>query len=144
MVQIWSRSRENTIILKQTLQIYKVSVHPFEVGSHTRNITRENKERITRLHKLCKREVKFKTFKNNISAIAILGSYYIFNNRNVETWHAPIFYTYWRETIPCLQEDLCVHHTLTFFWGFCTSLLDCFIYQTIKMIVYNLIKIVQI
>ena len=76
------------------IQTYKVSVHPFEVGSHTGYITRENKERITRLHKLCKREVKFKTFKNNISAIAILGSYYIFNNRNIETWHTPSDYIY--------------------------------------------------
>ena len=100
MVQIWSRSRENTIILKQTLQIYKVSVHPFEVGSHTGNITRENKERIARLHKLCKREVKFKNFKNN-------------------------------HTMPARRS---CHNAITFIWGFRTSLLNCFIYQTIKRI----------
>ena len=71
------------------IQTYKVTVQPFEVGSHTGYISRYNKERLGRLHKFCKREIKFKNFKNNISAIAILGSYYIFNNRNVETWHNP-------------------------------------------------------
>ena len=71
-----------------------MSVHPFEIGSHTGYIARVNKERLIRLHKLFKRDVKFKTFKNNISAIAILDSYYIFNKRNIETWHTPSDYIY--------------------------------------------------
>ena len=85
------------------------------------------------------KDIKFKQFKNNISSIAVLGSYFIFNNRNIETWHTPsefinapmtnmwilytnIMYSFRRETIPCLQEDLC-DYTLTFLWGFWTSLL---------------------
>ena len=69
----------------------KVSVHPFEIGSHTGYISRENKETLSSLHKFCKKDIKLKDFKNNISAITILGSYFIFNNRNNETWHTPSY-----------------------------------------------------
>ena len=57
-------------------------------------VSRENKENLKRIHKYCKREIKLKTFKNNISAISVLGSYYIFNNRNIESWHTPSNYIY--------------------------------------------------
>ena len=67
----------------------KTTVTPFEIGSNTGYISRENKENIKRIHKYCKREIKL---KNNISAIAVLGSYYIFNNRNIEYWHTPSKY----------------------------------------------------
>ena len=73
---------------------YKVSVIPFEIGSHTGYLTRENKESLKILHKFCKRELKFKSFKNNISAITVLASYFIFNNRNIETWQSPSNYIY--------------------------------------------------
>ena len=33
------------------IQAYRVSVHPFEVGSHTGYISRENKDRLKKLHK---------------------------------------------------------------------------------------------
>ena len=68
---------------------YDVNVNPFEVGSTTGYITRDNKETLKKLHKLCKEDIKLKQFKKNISAITVLGSYYIFNNRNVEAWHNP-------------------------------------------------------
>ena len=73
---------------------YKVTVTPFEIGSNTGYISRANKESISKIHKYCKREIKLKNFKNNISAIAVLGSYYIFNNRNIESWHTPSNYIY--------------------------------------------------
>ena len=76
------------------IHTYKVSVLPFEIGSNTGYISRENKASVARLHKFCKRDIKLKNFKNNISSIAILGSYYIFNNRNVETWLTPSDYIY--------------------------------------------------
>ena len=69
-----------------------MSVHPFEVGSHTGYISRENKDRLKKLHKFCKKDIKLKQLKNNISAIAVLSSYYIFNNRNIESWHTPSDY----------------------------------------------------
>ena len=68
------------------INTHKVTVQPFEIGSNTGYISRDNRERLTRLHKFCKKEIKFKEFKNNISSIAVLGSYFIFNNRNIETW----------------------------------------------------------
>ena len=71
---------------------YDVNVNPFEVGSTTGYITRDNKETLKKLHKLCKEDIKLKQFKKNISAITVLGSYYIFNNRNVEAWHNPSEY----------------------------------------------------
>ena len=71
---------------------YKVSVHPFEVGSNTGYLSRENKDRLKKLHKFCKKDIKLKKLKQNISAIAVLGSYFIFNNRNMETWHTPSEY----------------------------------------------------
>ena len=73
---------------------YKVSVIPFEIGSHTGYITRENKESLKTLHKFCKRELKFKSFKNSISVITVLGSYFLFNNRNIETWQTPSNFIY--------------------------------------------------
>ena len=69
-----------------------MSVHPFEVGSHTGYISRENKDRLKKLHKFCKKDIKLKQLKNNISAIAVLSSYFIFNNRNIESWHTPSDY----------------------------------------------------
>ena len=80
--------------LETDIQSFKVSILPFEIGSNTGYISKDNKQRLSRLHKYCKRDIKLKNFKNNISAIAILGSYFIFNNRNVETWHTPSDYIY--------------------------------------------------
>ena len=74
------------------IQTYRVSVYPFEIGSHSGYISRDNKDNLAKLHKFCKRDIKLKQFKKNISAIAVLGSYFIFNNRNIETWHTPSEY----------------------------------------------------
>ena len=76
------------------INTYKVSVTPFEIGSSTGYITRENKESLRKLHKFCKRDIKFKNFRNNVSAITVLGSYFLFNNRNIETWHTPSNHIY--------------------------------------------------
>ena len=65
---------------------FKATVIPFEVGSHTGYITRDNKTRLASLHKYCKKSIKLKIFERNISAITILGSYYIFNSRSQDLW----------------------------------------------------------
>ena len=65
---------------------FKATVIPFEVGSHTGYITRDNKTRLASLHKYCKKSIKLKNFERNISAITILGSYYIFNSRSQDLW----------------------------------------------------------
>ena len=66
-----------------------VTVTPFEVGAHTGHINIENKKRLHSLHSYCTKDIKLKKFRENISALAILGSYYIFNCRNQETWTTP-------------------------------------------------------
>ena len=61
---------------------FNVSVLPFEVGSHTGFISKENKTRLAS----CNKSIKLKNFTNNISAICMMGSYYIFNCRSQELW----------------------------------------------------------
>jgi hypothetical protein len=63
-----------------------VSVTPFEIGSHTGYVTRENKARLAKLHKYCKKSIKMKNFVRNISAITVMGSYFIFNCRSQDLW----------------------------------------------------------
>ena len=63
-----------------------VTVAPFEIGSHTGYVSKDNKTRLASLHKFCKKSIKLKKFVNNISAITILGSYYIFNCRSQVLW----------------------------------------------------------
>ena len=67
---------------------FKPSVVPFEVGSHTGFISDRNKESFKRIHSYCKTNVKLKKFQNNISAINILSSYFIFNCRNNKDWES--------------------------------------------------------
>ena len=76
------------------INTYKVSVIPFEIGSHTAYVSRENIENLNKLHKFCKIDLELKSFKKNIPAITVLGSYFLFNNRNIETWHTPSNYIY--------------------------------------------------
>ena len=65
---------------------YQINVMPFEIGSHTGYINSDNKTSLTTLHKFCRKETKLKKFTQNISAITILGSYYIFNARKHQNW----------------------------------------------------------
>ena len=58
---------------------FEVAITPFEIGAQQGYISHENKSNINKLHKFSKPSIKLKTFKNNISAIATLSSYYIFN-----------------------------------------------------------------
>ena len=74
---------------EKDIKQYKTTVVPFEVGSHTGHISRENRVSLHSIHKFCRKDVKLKKFIDNISAIAVLGSYLIFNHRNLEPWVAP-------------------------------------------------------
>ena len=65
---------------------YQPSLTAFEVGAQTGYLTRENKKAIGTLHKYCQKNIKLKNFTNNISAITVLSSYYIFNCRNSSEW----------------------------------------------------------
>ena len=65
---------------------YQPSLTAFEVGAQTGYLTKENKKAVATLHKYCKKNIKLKNFTNNISAITVLSSYYIFNCRNSSEW----------------------------------------------------------
>ena len=64
----------------------QVAVEAFEIGTKTGHITKDNRARLVNIHKFCKKGIKVKTFMNNIAAITILGSYYIFNCRSQVLW----------------------------------------------------------
>ena len=65
---------------------YKATVIPFEIGSNTGFVSERNKASIKKLHSYCKKGIKLKKFVENISAVTILSSYYIFNCRNNRNW----------------------------------------------------------
>ena len=65
---------------------YSVEIIPFEIGSNTVYISSDNKTYLHSLHKFCNKSIKLKKFYQNISAIAVLSSYYIFNCRSYEMW----------------------------------------------------------
>ena len=65
---------------------YKVAIIPFEIGSHTGYISRDNMKSLNMLHKFCHKDIKLKHFMKNISSITVLASYYIFNCRNESDW----------------------------------------------------------
>ena len=68
------------------IKTYKPSLTPFEVGAQTGYISKENRKNISNIHKFCKTSIKLKNFLNNVSAISVLSSYYIFNCRDSESW----------------------------------------------------------
>ena len=76
--QKYSHFKENSI--------FTVNLVPSEVGSHTGYINSDNKTRINSLHKFCKNNIKVKKFQQNISAISVLSSYYLFNCKNYAVW----------------------------------------------------------
>ena len=71
------------------IQSHRVTLTPFEVGAHTGHINNENKNRLKTLHGFCTKDIKLKKFKENISAIVVLSSYFIFNCRNQDAWSTP-------------------------------------------------------
>ena len=107
-----------------------VSVIPFEIGSHTGYVTKENKARLAKLHKYCKKSIKMKSFVRNISAVTVMGSYFIFNCRSQDLWPdmaliSPPFANQWysisthsfrkKPVWSGLQEGLII--SLPFLWG---------------------------
>ena len=66
-----------------------VQVLPFEIGANTGYINQRNKTTIKEIFEFVKPDLKFKYFVNNISAIAVLSSYYIYLARNQQEWIEP-------------------------------------------------------
>ena len=76
------------LIVKTNIDItqYKTKANAFEIGSHTGQITKRNKECLSNLHKFCPKAIKKSFLIKKISAITFLGSYHIFNSRDEEDW----------------------------------------------------------
>ena len=64
---------------------YRTTVTAFEISSRGQ-VSRDNKQRLKTLYKFTDKSTKLKTFINNISSLAIAGSYYIFVSRKEPTW----------------------------------------------------------
>ena len=60
----------------------------FEVGARG-FITKDNSDRLKSLHKFCKKNIKFKSFVQNISALAVNASFYLFICRKDPVWSDP-------------------------------------------------------
>ena len=71
---------------ERDIRHFKTEIIPFEIGSHSGYVSSENKTRLKVLHKFCKKSIKLKQFINNISAICLMSSYYIFNCRGQDLW----------------------------------------------------------
>ena len=67
---------------------YATTVTAFEVGARG-FVSRDNRERLKSLHKFCKKNIKLKTFIENISSLAVNSSYYLFLCRKDPVWTDP-------------------------------------------------------
>ena len=74
------------------IRSHTVSVIPFELGSNTGHISKENKKRLRSLHNFCRKDIKLKKFLDNLSALTILSSYHIFICRNQKEWIKPDYF----------------------------------------------------
>ena len=64
---------------------FEVQYIAFEVGSRGQ-VTKENIARLKNIFSLCHNNLSFKNFKENVSAIAISSSYFIFSARHERQW----------------------------------------------------------
>ena len=67
---------------------FKPSVTAFEIGARG-FVSKQNGERLKLLHKFCKPGLKLKQFVDNISAISVNSSYFMFINRKEGVWCEP-------------------------------------------------------
>ena len=71
---------------------HKATITAFEVGSRG-YLTTENEQRLRKLCTFCEKGTKPKEFLENISKLAITGSYLIYTARKQPTWSSPGFMT---------------------------------------------------
>ena len=64
---------------------YTPNIEPFEIGSRG-HVTKNNEKTLKQIHKFCNPDIKFKSFLNNISSLAVQGSYYLFISRKEAQW----------------------------------------------------------
>ena len=68
------------------IKSHTTSVTAFEIGVRG-FISKENKERLADIYTFCDKKIKLKTFNDNISALAINSSYYIYTCRKEPSWN---------------------------------------------------------
>ena len=71
--------------LLKDISDYKPTVIAYEVGSRG-HISKENRDRLKIIFKLCEKGITFKNFVDNISKISITSSFYIYNCRKNPQW----------------------------------------------------------
>ena len=71
--------------LLQDITSFSPSVTAFEIGVRG-FVTSFSRERLKKIYSYCDSKIKFNTFLQNISAISINSSYYIFTCRKEPTW----------------------------------------------------------
>ena len=74
--------------LKEEISNYKTQIVAFEIGARG-YISRENRNRLKKIHKYCKKEIKLKDFEENIARLSINASYYIYLCRDQTEWATP-------------------------------------------------------
>ena len=73
---------------RSDIEDFSVNVEAFEIGSRG-YVTPDNRKRIKQLQKYCKTTTKIKKFIENLSAISVNCSYFIFLCRNDKSWPNP-------------------------------------------------------
>ena len=63
-------------------------VTAFEVGARG-VVTKDNSDRLKALHKFCQKKIKYKQFLQNILALAVNASYYLWICRKDPVWSDP-------------------------------------------------------
>ena len=71
---------------------YQADVTAFEIGCRGL-IDIDNTASLKKFKKFCKKEINFKKFKENISALSTVSSYYIFTSRKEPSWSDTPFLT---------------------------------------------------
>ena len=94
MVKFWILNLM-TKYASMRMQVYKYM--QINVGSHTGQITPENKKSLQLIHKYCLKNIKFSNFLKNISSIVVLSSFHLFHSRNEDSWEKgdPILAPFW-------------------------------------------------
>ena len=69
---------------------YTANIVAFEIDARG-YISKENRQRL--IYSYCKKDIKLKTFEENIAKLSIYASYYIYLCRNQTEWATPSLLT---------------------------------------------------
>ena len=81
-------TRLPTVARSQPRSASPAHVTAFEVGARG-VVTKDNSDRLKALHKFCQKKIKYKQFLQNILALAVNASYYLWICRKDPVWSDP-------------------------------------------------------